>query len=143
MKVFVASSYSSKVDYETGQVLPEFKEYLEDILTTIEQTGATVFCAARYDGYKINNAEPAKAFSLDTNHIDESDVVLALLDNEVSAGVQTEIGYALGKGKLVILARQPDHNLRYFNAAMVQAGAVKELVLPITVEKFKAIVEEG
>lgn len=143
MKVFVASSYSTKVNYETGEVFPEFKTWLEDTLSAIESTGATAFSALRADGYKINDTDPADAFFLDKNNLDDSDVILALLDDEVSPGVQVEIGYGIAKNKVVILAHQPDHKMRYFNAAMLRAGVVRELVLPFTTEKFKAILGDG
>ncbi|HEU4967207.1 MAG TPA: nucleoside 2-deoxyribosyltransferase [Candidatus Saccharimonadales bacterium] len=130
MKIFVAASYSAHVDYETGNVHPEYKEWLEATLSTVESLGHTVFCALRADGYKINNDDPASAFRLDMQHIKESDTLLALLAHNVSAGVQTEIGVALALGRTVFLAHEPDQPLTYFNAAMVQGGAAQEIVLP-------------
>jgi len=65
MKVFVAASYSSQVNYDTGEVFPEYKEWLEKNLSTIEGLGHTIFCALRADQYGINDADPAEAFRLD------------------------------------------------------------------------------
>lgn len=136
MKVFVACSYSDNVNYDTGEVFPAFKTALEETLRTIEKTGATVFNALRYDKYKINDLDPAEAFFLDKKHLDESDVLVVLLDDKISAGAQVEIGYAIAKNKQVILAHQPGHKLAYFNAAMIKGGVVKELELPITADKL-------
>src|SRR6266567_4053435 len=107
MKVFVSASYSSKVNYDTREVFPEYKEWLENILGTIEKLGYTVFCALRAYQYKINDDDPADAFSLDMQHIKESDVILALLNEKVSAGVQTEVGVGVALKKQVILAHEP------------------------------------
>lgn len=130
MKIFVSASYSSKVNYDTGEVFPEYKEWLENILTTLEKHGHEVFCALRADQYKINDADPADAFSLDMHHIQESDTILALVSDKVSAGVQTEIGVGIALHKRVIIAHEPQDQLAYFNAAMIKAGVTTELILP-------------
>jgi nucleoside 2-deoxyribosyltransferase len=137
MKIFVAASYSSQVNYETGEVFPEYKQWLENILNTIESLGHTVFCALREDDYKINDTDPAQAFSLDLKHIEQSDVMLALLTEKPSAGVQTEIGVAVALKKKVYLAHQLEHKLAYFNEAMLRAKVVQEIELPLTAEKLQ------
>lgn len=130
MKVFVAASYSSQVNYETGEVFPEYKEWLEAHLERIESFGHSVFCALCADGYKINDSNPAEAFSLDEQEIDAADALLALVTDKVSAGVQTEIGMAIAKKKLVIIAHLGEHALGYFNQAIVLASQAHELMLP-------------
>lgn len=139
MNIFVAASYSSQVNYATGEVLPEYKEWLENILTLIEKQGHIVFCALRADQYKINDADPAAAFSLDMKHIHESDAILALLSDKVSAGVQTEIGVGVALGKVVVMAHDLEDKLTYFNAAMVKAGVAKELSLPLEDSKLHEV----
>ena len=139
MKIFVAASYSSKVNYETGEVFPEYKEWLEGTIGIIEALGHTVFCALREDQYKINNADPVAAFKLDMEHIEDSDVLLALLGDSVSAGVQTELGVAVALKKKVILAHLQEDELSYFNAAMLKAGVVRELHLPLDSEQLKGV----
>ncbi len=138
MKIFVAASYSTQVNYDTGEVFAEHKAWLEDILVSIESLGHTVFCALRKDQYRINNANPAAAFNLDIKHIKESDALVALLSDKPSAGVQTEIGVAVALNKKVVLAHLLEHKLSYFNAAMLKAGVVEEVALPFTAETVKA-----
>lgn len=140
MRVFVAASYSSQVNYDTGEVFPEYKEWLEGTLNIIEALGHTVFCALREDQYKINDADPATAFNLDMEHIEQSDVLIALLNDKLSAGVQTEIGAAVALKKQVILAHPPEHELAYFNAAMLKAGVVQSIETPITTEAIQATI---
>ena len=142
MKIFIAASYSTEVDYASGQVFDDYREWLENILETIEHSGHNAFCALREDNYQINKGDPAAAYHLDVDNIKDSDAVLALLDNNVSAGVQTEIGIALALGKRVVLAHKPEDALSYFNAAMIYAGVVQELDLPLDAKKLLAAIEK-
>lgn len=139
MRIFVAAAYSAHVNYETREVNPEYKEWLEGNLTTLEGLGHTVFCALRTDGYKINDLNPAEAFSLDEAEIDGSDALLAFVVDSVSAGVQTEIGMALGKKIPVVIAHEADHDLAYFNAAIIGAGHATEIILPIRSDPFGSL----
>jgi hypothetical protein len=47
--------------------------------------------------------DPVAEFRHDLSEIESSDVVVALLEERVSAGVQIELGYAFAKGKSVYL----------------------------------------
>ena len=136
MKIFVAASYSSQVNYETGEVFPEYKEWLEDNLEQLEKFGHAVFCALRADEYKINDANPAEAFSLDEAEIEKADAMLAFVTDKVSAGVQTEIGMAIAQKKPVVIAHLAEHGLTYFNQAIVLAGQADEAILPIESDPF-------
>lgn len=137
MKVFAAASYSSQVNYDTGEVFPEYKKWLEENLDTIEKLGHTVFCALRADQYRINDADPAEAFRLDVAQIEAADAMIAFVDAKVSAGVQTEIGYALALGKHVVLAHAPDTELAWFNKAMVASGDVTTATMPLVADPFE------
>lgn len=132
MHIFVAASYSSKVDAQTGQVAAEYREWLEAILAQLERLGHEVFCALRDDGYQMNDTDPVAAVRLDLAQLQRSDVLLALLDGGTSAGVQLEIGYALALGKQIILAHEAVHPLGYMNQALMSAGMAQELHLPLT-----------
>lgn len=136
MKIFVATTYSSQVNYDTGEVFPEYKAWLEEQLTRIERMGHTVFCALRADNYKMNDTDPAEAFSLDEGEISAADAMLAIVNDSISAGVQTEIGMAIAKGKRVVLIHEPDHKLAYFNDAIIRAGQASEAFLPIESDPF-------
>jgi nucleoside 2-deoxyribosyltransferase len=139
MKIFVLASYSSKVDYGTGEVFAEYKAWLEDILSSIESYGYEVFCALRADGYKINDTDPAAAYKLDMESLQACDAVFALVSDIPSAGGQTEIGVGVALGRRVVLAHLPEDELAYFNGAMVKAGIAHELLLPLDRQKLNAV----
>ena len=136
MKIFVAASYSSKVDYSTGDVFPSYRKWLEDILATLEGYGHTVFCALREDNWRINDVDPAQAFKLDEEQIAACDGMLALVTDQPSAGVQMEMGMAVAQGKKLVIAHEETHQLAYFNQAVVSLGQAKELMLPIATDPF-------
>lgn len=139
MKIFLATSYSSKVDYETGEILPEYRSWLKDLIKQLESYGHTVFCAPVADNYRINHADPAEAFSLDESEIEKADVMLAFVNDVPSAGIQTEIGMMIAKKKPVVIAHSKDHELKFFNQAIIKAGQAKEAFLPIDSDPFANI----
>lgn len=136
MKLFVAASYSSKVDYSTGDVYPEYREWLEGILHQLESYGHEVLCALRDDNWRINDLDPAQAFKLDETKIANSDGMLALVSDTVSAGVQMEMGMALAQKKKLVIAHEKVDQLAYFNQAVVALGQASEVILPITSDPF-------
>ncbi|MCL2451947.1 nucleoside 2-deoxyribosyltransferase [Candidatus Saccharibacteria bacterium] len=142
MKVFVATSYSSQVNYETGEVYPEYREYLERQFSVIESAGGEVFSAVRHDGYRINDTSPAEAFRVDLDEIKKCDVFIAFLNSKISAGVQTEIGIALTMGKKILLARPADVKSEYFNDALIHAGVAEGIALPLDVNELNGKINE-
>jgi nucleoside 2-deoxyribosyltransferase len=136
MKIFVAASYSAKVDYSTGDVYPEYKAWLEAILLQLESYGHDVVCALRDDNWRINDLEPAQAFKLDEAKIANAEGLLALVSDTVSAGVQMEMGMALAQKKKVVIAHEKVDQLAYFNQAVIALGQAYEALLPIESDPF-------
>jgi hypothetical protein len=142
-EIFVALSYSAHVDYETGLVLPDYKDKTEKLLTEIEAQGHKVFCALREDGYKINDRDKAAAYDLDVAKIDESDLLLAIIGKQLSGGVQNEIGIAQGRRKLVIIAHDYQTPVTYLNEGAIKSAhsGTHELTLPINFFEFNRLAE--
>ena len=136
MKIFVAASYSAKVDYSTGDVYPEYRAWLEAILWQLESYGHDVVCALRDDDWRINDLEPAQAFKLDEEKIANAECLLALVSDTVSAGVQMEMGMALAQNKVVAIAHEKVDQLAYFNQAVIALGQATEVLLPMTSDPF-------
>lgn len=138
MKVFIATSFSSKVDYSTGQIYPEFRQWLENnILKPIKESGLDYFCAIEKESWKINDEDPAQAVTEDFNNLKSCDALLVILDEEVSPGLQIEIGIACERKMPIILAHQKDVKLKWSNQALIDAKFAEELILPITKDKLK------
>lgn len=139
-EVFVASSYSSKVNYSTGLVFPDYKDWLENVLNGLEDQGYSVFNALRVDKYRIET-DPVAAYKLDRERIEKCDALLAILEEEGSEGVQTEVGLALGLGKTVLLAHTEKLKLGWFNQALVSSGVAHDISMPLDYEQLSRVIE--
>lgn len=121
-KIFICTSFSTKVD-ATGAVLPDYKDLIEPVIMTIRQAGHNCFAAIEAEGWKITDKDPTEEFKKDLTVIYDSDIMLALLEESVSAGVQIEIGYMLAQidkhpRKQLVLAHQKGTLLSWSNAAI-------------------------
>jgi nucleoside 2-deoxyribosyltransferase len=121
-KVFLSTSFSGQVD-EYGAILPEFRKSIESLLEGLRKSELEVFAAVEHDGWMIAaNVPPEIGVQKDLEELDTAEVLLALMDDKPSAGVQFELGYAVAKGKRVVLARHSAGQLVYFNQGVVSAG---------------------
>ncbi|HSX00262.1 MAG TPA: nucleoside 2-deoxyribosyltransferase [Patescibacteria group bacterium] len=123
--IFLSTSFSGQVNYDTGEVFPEFRTSIETILTALrELLDVDVFCAVEDEGWKISADLLDKGVQKDIEEVDFADTLIALIHDAPSAGVQFEIGYAVAKGKQVILAAQTEQPLAFFNEGLVSAGYI-------------------
>lgn len=130
-RLFLGTSFSGHVDYETGQVHSEYREHVVDILKALRDLGGySVFCAVEHENWVIaNNIPPEVGVEKDLSEIETSDMMLALLPTGlISAGLQYEIGYADAKGKKVALATEVGSELAYFNQGAVNLGRAVHVV---------------
>lgn len=123
-QIFLSTTFSGSINTDTGTVLPEFRASIEAVLASLrEQPDVVVFCAIEREGWKISG-ELGKDVAQDIKEVGDADVLVALVQDKLSAGVQFEIGYAVALGKQVVLAMRADHKLPYFNQGLVSGGFV-------------------
>lgn len=113
-RIFLSVSYSAQVDAD-GNVTAEYRNNLEMVITTLETGRRKVFCAPREDEWRLNDRSPGEALRLDLEHIDGCDVFVAILGSTISVGIQLELGYAIARGKRIILAVPAGTSLAYIN----------------------------
>lgn len=129
-QVFLATSFSGHVNYETGEVKPDYREKIEAIINALRTVGGfTVFCAVEHENRLIiSDSPPEVGVKKDLAEIDNSDLVLAVLTaGVISEGLQYEVGYADGKVKKVILATEAGSKLAYFNQGAANLGRVAHI----------------
>ena len=121
--VFLATSFSHKVN-PAGEVEAAFQAEVEVLLQGMrKEAGVKVFCAAEDENWHIfNTALPEVAVQNDLKVLDAADVLVVLLDQKISAGVQFEMGYAVAKGKQVVLAVQQGVEIAAYNQGAIGAG---------------------
>jgi nucleoside 2-deoxyribosyltransferase len=124
-KIFLATSFSGQVGKITAQVLPEVRQFITQILEGLRSNELEVFAAIEHEGWMIAaDVSPEIGVQKDLSEVDASDTLIALVHDKPSAGVQFELGYAIAKGKKVILACAADEHLAYFNEGVASAGLV-------------------
>jgi nucleoside 2-deoxyribosyltransferase len=129
MKIFLATSFSSKLNPD-GTVLPVFRTQVEAIIARYEAAGREVFCAIKAEGWKVaRNHDATRELHDDFKNLANSDEFVALIDDDVSAGVQMEIGYALASGKHITLVTTGKTALGWTNRALVGFDKVSHLEL--------------
>lgn len=127
-KIFLATSFSGKVNYATGAVDPEFRKEIETILESLRRSDdLEVFCAVEDEGWGINNTPAEVGVKYDLEKLDQADVLLALVEETISAGVQFELGFAVAKGKQVVLASLAGAKIAYYNQGVISNGLMTSL----------------
>lgn len=105
MKLFLSVPFSSKLD-AVGNVEPAYAATIQQLVAACRAAGHEVFCTLDHTGYKLDSTiDPAEEFRTDFAEIDTSDRMYVLLEEQLSAGVQLEIGYAYARGVEMRLAQ--------------------------------------
>lgn len=126
-KIFLATSFSGQINPSTGTIIPEFRTEIEKLLHALRQKKYEVFCAVEVEGWQISDTPPENGVKVDLEEIDKADILLGLVHDQPSAGVQFEVGYAVALNKEVIIARHSEGKLSYFNLGLVNYGRAKEI----------------
>lgn len=101
MKFFLCIPFSSRVD-EQGRVFANYRNLIQQLTEHISSQGHGYFVALEYANWVMGgDTSPEDELRHDFAQIDQSDVIIALLEERVSAGVQLENGYAYAHGKKV------------------------------------------
>ena len=126
-KVFYSCSFSGKAVPNTNDVEDSFRKLVEEDLQNLRAQGHEVNCAVEAEGWKLGVVTPGEAVTRIVNEINASDMLVARLESEISAGVQWELGYAFGKNIPVYLLPREGVELTYWNRGLVEAKLVQEI----------------
>lgn len=89
-----------------GVALKEFRSEIEYLLKSLRENGHEVFCAVEHEGWRIQNVDPVEAWRKDWSAVKDSDIAIFVMEDELSAGVQVEIGAALAWNKKVVFIKE-------------------------------------
>lgn len=137
-KVFLSTSITDKID-EHGNVLPEYRLFIESILDGLRKSDLEVSAAIENDGWRQDfDVPPEISIKKVIEDIETADVLIALVNDRPSAGVQFELGYAIAKDKRAILAHPTDQKLAYFNQGAIGNG----MITLVSYEDTKTLVSQ-
>lgn len=113
-------------------VLAEHKAFIEPVLELLSSSGLEYFCAAKDENWMLTQKDPTAEFKRDLDEIYSSDIMLALLEETVSAGVQIEIGCMLREiaehpEKRLVLAHPRGIPLAWSNNAISKLPGVSSI----------------
>jgi len=124
-KLLLSTSFSHVINAETGEVLPDFRSKVEQILHSLRtEAKVSVYCDMEAEKWKMPHGLPERGLSKDMTALNEADLLLALVEEHPSVGAEFEMGYMAAKGKPVILAMHNSGHLAIFNQGLVSAGIV-------------------
>jgi nucleoside 2-deoxyribosyltransferase len=121
-RVFLAASFSQQLDSVEGKVTRDFKRAIEALVELLRRHDFEVVCSAETLGWRWDETPLEMSVAKDLQAIKDADVLLALIADKPSAGVQFEIGYAVAQQKQVVLAATTGHTLAHFDQGAVSAG---------------------
>lgn len=103
MKVFISYRY-------TGEDLTVLEGIMDTISKSLEKAGHSSFSTFNKNKFfEVNKFTAKQVLGYAFNELDRSDVVLVFVKSqEKSEGMLLEVGYALAKGKKIILAIKKD-----------------------------------
>jgi nucleoside 2-deoxyribosyltransferase len=123
--VFLSVSFSHIINADTGKVLSEFRQKIEQILHSLRtEAKVKVYCDLEDEKRHMPGGLPERGVARDMSTLDNADLLLALVEAHPTVGVEFEMGYMVAKGKPVILAMQAGGQLAFFNQGLVSAGLV-------------------
>ena len=124
MKVFLSCAFANETDPNTGELLLEHRSFLQYIVDKLRESGHEVYSALESGSWRPDEVVPEIGVMQDIDQLKEAEVVIAIVHDRPSAGVEFELGYAAALEKPVILARETGSRLSYFNYGAVGAGLV-------------------
>ena len=135
MNIFLSTSFSCKVD-DAGVIQPEFKALVQERLAQLRAAGHEVFCVIEDRGWRMEPGEnKGEQVAFDIGKIRESDAIVAIIGEKISAGLQWELGFMTGLGRPVYLWPENDAvELPYWDQGLIENG---NITLVISAEEVK------
>lgn len=126
--VFFATSFSGHTDYETGKVHDDFRQRIENLLSSLRDVGDfTVYCAVESEDWKISQEAPGVSMERNFDNIEARSIFLALVDKVGSDGRGVEIEHAYNTGSTVFVATGPDEELSWVMQEIVAMGRAEHI----------------
>lgn len=106
---------------------PTARDTIEDVLRAIAAIGWRVSSAHVEEKWGKEMLAPAATLMRDLSAIDAADVVLFLLLDAPSPGMNLELGYALAVRKPIFMLGAHSHHMGFLGAGVVEAGLARSV----------------
>lgn len=134
MKIFLAAPLTSYMDAKTGVLDSRVATCLRRIIEALRSSGHQVRNAHEVEDWGRALAAPGIALKRDLADLDKSDILVAILGDPPSPGVQLEIGYALANSLPVLLLAQNEAQVPYLlrDFSLVRYGDCDDAIRRLT-----------
>jgi nucleoside 2-deoxyribosyltransferase len=97
LRIFLAAPFTGQVQATaSGTALAaDYRSFLESVLALLRGQGHAVVSSHEREDWGERIFEPQEAIGLDFKEVQACDLLLALVGDPISPGVQMELGYAL------------------------------------------------
>lgn len=133
----VATHLSDWLAFDGHNLQERTVQWLETTLSQLEEADFDVFNVARAIGYDLSEQNMRQIRPVSQQKIKSCDAFINILQEKGSESLGRDTGFAMGLGKLVLLAHSPDLKLRTFDQLDVEYGYVKEVKMPLNPEEIR------
>lgn len=127
MRVFLAAPFTAMVETVDGRTLLAlpFADLLATLLATLRARGCTVTSSHERERWGADIYAPERALAADLEQIRLADLLVALIGDPPSPGVQMELGHALAFSKpIAAFHTQPFERLPHLTKGMASRAEV-------------------
>jgi hypothetical protein len=138
-ELFVATSYSSHVNQATGELSESYRDGLEVSFQGLEENGFAVYNTLRENDYQL----PGDDHSIVVEEFSKIRTCYGFISvSEVSESKnkRTNMGYALGIGKIVMLAHTSSFELDQYDTSLVKNKLAYEITTPFDPDQIQSII---
>lgn len=122
--IFLSAPFTQLIDAETSELSKDARAGLEAIIDHLEARGWTVANAHRRERWGAVLDSPLTALTADLAGIGEASALVAILGAPPSPGVQLEVGFALARGKKIVLIVDDDDPVPYLIRGVMESPSI-------------------
>ena len=121
-RVFLAAPFTDYRTGKNGELLQSLRRQLQSLLNRLRAEGYEVFSAHEREKWGLEIDPQAVALEEDWYELRKSDILIAILGNPISPGVQMEIGIALQREMKIIVFAERHQKLPYLIEGLRDRG---------------------
>lgn len=125
-QLFIGAPLTAYLD-EEKRFDPEARKLIESIIRRATGNGWTVYSAHEAEQWGLQILDAGQTLKRDLDAIERSDIVLFLLLDAPSPGVNLEIGYAIRAAKEILFLGSDLGGVGYLGLGLVEAGRALQL----------------
>lgn len=142
MNIFLATPFTDKLDSHTGKADKAFENLIANLIEFLRQKGHSVVNALEREAWGEKLYSPEDAIELDFQGVMEADVLVAVIGEPASPGVQMELGVASTHKIPIICLYQKEQFVPYLVMGLNRLTATRYIVYNSLEDENERILQE-